>query len=647
MRYYEVFVADGHYHGNTPLTYSSEETLKTRSVVTVQLRARMVTGFVLREVKRPDFTAKPIKTLLSSQPLPPHCLELAKWLEDYYLCTAGEAMRQFAPSRPTIRRSGREATEAETGPLQLEMDKPLTADQKKALTFIRKNTSVTTLLHGDTGTGKTRVYLELAHETLKAGKSVILLTPEIALTTQLAAAVEQQLPNPVYVLHSQLTAAQRKHIWLAILEAKQPVVIIGPRSALFSPVKDLGLIVLDEAHEPAYKQEKAPRYHAARVASQLGALAGAKVVLGTATPLVSDYYLAQKRGAIARMTHMAVSDVGGKVETEIVDLKERHNFSRNPYLSNQLIDAITTTLSAKKQIMLYLNRRGTAHLILCRKCGWQLLCPNCDIPLVYHGDHHQVRCHSCGYSAVPPLECPVCASPDIIYRSMGTKALLDNAAKLFPQFRLARFDSDNLAGERVHETYAKLRAGEIDILVGTQLLAKGFDLPKLGLVGVIAADTSMGLPDYSSEERTFQLLYQVMGRVGRGHGKGRVVLQTYEPDSPVVRSAISHDWQKFYKYLIRERQDFRWPPFAYLLQLTCRRATAEGAQKAANNLKAKLINLGLPVEIIGPTPAFYARRGKYYYYQLVAKSKNREHLVQLARNVPHDWTINLDPSDLL
>jgi primosomal protein N' (replication factor Y) len=607
----------------------------------------MVTGFVLGEVKKPGFATKSIKTLLSEQPLPKHCLELAGWLEEYYVCTPSEAMRQFAPSKPTIRKISVDEVAAVAEPQQLEMDKPLTADQKKALSFIRKNPNTTSLLHGNTGTGKTRVYLELAQETLKAGKSVILLTPEIALTSQLAAAVEQQLPSPTYVLHSQLTASQRKKIWLAILESSEPTVIIGPRSALFSPVKDLGLIVIDEAHEPAYKQESSPRYHAVRVASQLGNLTGAEVLLGTATPLVTDYYLAKQHGSITRMTQMAISDITSVVKTEIVDLKDHASFSRNPFLSNQLIDAITTTLSSNKQVMLYLNRRGTARLILCKICGWQLLCPNCDIPLVYHGDHHEVRCHTCGYNAVPPVACANCGNPDIIYRSMGTKALLENAAKLFPQFRIARFDSDNLVGERVHETYSKLKTGEIDILVGTQLLAKGFDLPKLGLVGVISADGSMGLPDYSSEERTFQLLYQVIGRVGRGHGKGRVVVQTYEPDSAVLRAAINRDYISFYEYLIKERQAFRFPPFAYLLQLTCRRASAASAQKAAENLKVKLSALGLPVEIIGPTPAFYARRGDSYSYQLVAKSKSRDHLVTLARAAPADWTTNLDPADLL
>lgn len=647
MRYYEVFIADSRYHGDKPLVYSWEGVLQPRAVVTVQLRARMVTGFVLREVKKPSFTAKPIRTLLSPQPLPEHCLKLATWLENYYACTPSEALRQFAPSKPTIRRAGDETELAETGPLQLELDKPLTTDQKKAIGFINNSRFTTTLLHGDTGTGKTRVYLELAQAALAAGKSVILLTPEIALTSQLAAAVEQLLPSPAYVLHSQLTAAARKKIWLATLEAKEPIVIIGPRSVLFSPVHNLGLVVVDEAHEPAYKQEQSPRYHAVRVASQLGVLTGAKVVLGTATPNITDYYLAKERGALTRMTQPALGTKNTVAVSEVIDLKDRSNFTKNPYLSNQLIDAINTTLSAGKQIMIYLNRRGSARIILCDNCGWQALCPNCDVPLVYHGDEHIIRCHICGYHAVPPAACPQCGNVDIVYRSIGTKALIEAVTKLFPQYRVQRFDSDNLAGERVHELYAKVHSGEVDILVGTQQLAKGFDLPKLGLVGIITAETSMGMPDYTSEERTFQLLYQVMGRVGRGHGKSRVIVQSYEPDNVVLRSAIDRDWTKFYQHTLAERQAFRFPPFSYLLRLTCRRTTIEGSEKAANKLQLELSAKGLLVEIIGPTPAFYARRGKYYYWQLVIKSKNRDHLVQLAKEVPQDWTIDLDPANLL
>ena len=249
------------------------------------------------------------------------------------------------------------------------------------------------------------------------------------------------------------------------------------------------------------------------------------------------------------------------------------------------------------------------------------------------------------------MECPKCHNPDIIYRSIGTKALIDNIAKLFPQYRLARFDSDNVTGEHVNELYARLRVGEIDILVGTQLLAKGFDLPKLNLVGIVSAETSLALPDYTSEERAFQLLYQVIGRVGRGHGRGHVIIQSLDPGNIVVKSATNRDWQMFYKHALAERQAYRFPPFSYLMRLTCKRATQNGAQTAAENLKKKLATKStsrrIPVEIIGPSPSFYARRGRHFYYQLVGKSKDRDHLLALAREVPADWIIDLDPINLL
>jgi len=247
----------------------------------------------------------------------------------------------------------------------------------------------------------------------------------------------------------------------------------------------------------------------------------------------------------------------------------------------------------------------------------------------------------------PPVACLKCNNPDIIYKSIGTKALADQVERLFPDRVVKRFDSDNVVGEQLNEVYGELLNGKVDILVGTQLLAKGLDLPRLGLVGVVSAESSLTLPDYTAEERTFQLLYQIIGRVGRGHSQGEVVVQTYEPDSIVIRSAVARDFDSFYKHALVERQTFRFPPFSYLMKLVCRRATLNGAQTASQRLKNDLASQGLPVEIIGPTPAFYARRGKYFYYQLVAKSKDRDHLLQLAKIVPADWQIDLDPADLL
>lgn len=643
-------MADNKYRGGAALTYSSKEALPVMSAVTVPLRNRAVTGFVLAAVDKPNFTAKPIKSRLSNTPLPYHCLELARWTADYYASSLGESLRLFAPSTPAIRQI-KQPPEFGSLQVQLEIKTPLTAEQKQAIKQIKANPSTTVLLHGETGSGKTRVYLELARETLAAGKSVVILTPEISLTTQLAASAKSYLDKQPLVLHSQLSAAKRKQIWLKVLESSEPQVIVGPRSALFTPLKSVGLVVVDEAHEPAYKQEQSPRYNALRVASQLGVITGAKVVLGTATPLVSDYYLAQKRSAIVRMSQQALGDSLGGIGTKIIDLKDRGNFGASHYLSKTLIEDINTALSAKKQALLYLNRRGSARVILCTVCGWQYLCPNCDVSLVYHADSHLARCHICGYAHTPPMACLNCNNPDIIYKSIGTKALADQVERLFPDRVVSRFDSDNVAGEQLNEVYEKLQAGKVDILVGTQLLAKGLDLPRLGLVGIVSAESSLTLPDYTAEERTFQLLYQVMGRVGRGHSRGEVVVQTYEPASIVIRSAVARDYGSFYKHALAERQAFRFPPFSYLMKLVCRRATIKGAETASERLKKVLqgqtLKDGLVVEVIGPTPSFYARRGKYYYYQLVVKSKDREHLVQLAKLVPADWQIDLDPADLL
>jgi primosomal protein N' (replication factor Y) (superfamily II helicase) len=646
MYYYEVFVADNQYRSSKALTYSYDELLDKMSIVTVPLKSRMVTGFVLQEVVKPSFSSKPIRSVLSKTPLPSHCFKLANWISEYYACSLGESMRQFAPSKPSIKRSDYADTGNLPQPSQLELEAALTKEQNEAVKTISSSTNTTMLLHGRTGTGKTRVYLELAHKALEEGKSVLLLTPEISLTPQLTNAAQKSLGSKVLVLHSQLTQAQRKKIWLQILESQEPLVIVGPRSALFSPVRSLGLIVLDESHEPAYKQDQSPHYHAARVASQIGILTGAKVVLGSATPSLTDYYLAEKHGAIVQMHERAISG-DDKLKTQIIDLKDRSNFTLSRYFSTQLLDSIKQNLAAKKQVMIYLNRRGSARLILCNKCGWQFLCPNCDIPLVYHGDDHTVRCHVCGHLDAPPTICVVCQNPDIIYKSIGTKALIEEVSRLFPGRRIQRFDSDNVTGERLHELYDKLHKGEIDILVGTQLLAKGLDLPRLGMVGIISADTSLSLPDYSSEERAFQLLYQVIGRVGRGHNKGEVILQSYEPGSIVVRAAIERNWGDFYEYAMAERKNFHFPPDIFLMQLVCRRATLKGVEQASKKIKAVLEEQKLPIEIIGPTPKFYSRRGKYYYWQIVIKSKQRTHLNRLAKVVPQDWTINIDPISLL
>ncbi len=646
MNYYEVWVSGATFHDNAPLTYESEEALKPGVVVTVPLQKRDVLGIVHKEAPKPAFATKPLKKVATVEPLPEVSLRLFAWLREYYPAPLGSLISLFLPAGL--------AQTSRLGPIKPLPKKPgvtmppLTKEQLAAMTVIKASANQTVLLHGDTGTGKTRVYLELAAEQLKAGKSVIALTPEIGLTPQLAEAFSSAFPGQVAVLHSTLTPAARRDQWLRVLTSKEPLVVIGPRSALFSPVKNLGLIIIDEAHDSAYKQEQAPYYQTTRVAAKLAALHQVMLLMGTATPLISDYYALQSKGLpIVRMQEQAVRTKYPKPEVEIVDLKERSAFSRSSWLSNQLLDGIGTALANKGQSLVFLNRRGTARLVLCQNCGWMAACPRCDLPLTYHGDRHDLRCHTCGYKDSAPSVCPDCSSADIVYKSVGTKTLQAELERLFKGARVMRFDSDTHKDDSLETVFQEVYDGKVDILVGTQMLAKGLDLPSLEMLGVVVADTSLSFPDYTAEERTFQMLTQIFGRVGRGHRRARVVVQTYAPDSPIITAALKRDYESFYQSHIKERQAYHFPPFRYLLKLSCARATSPSAAKAANELFGKLARAGLPIEITGPSPSFVEKNNDKYRWQLVIRAKERGALLQVIKLLPANWTYDLDPSNLL
>ncbi len=504
------------------------------------------------------------------------------------------------------------------------------------------------ILHGETGSGKTRVYLALAEKALHSGRSAFILSPEIGLTSQLAQNFQSRFGERVIVIHSKLTESERQRAWLYILNTKEPLVIIGARSALFSPARRIGLIVIDEAHDNSYKQDQAPHYHATRVAAKLGQLHKAPVILGTATPLVGDYFLAEQKSLpILRMQKLARGTVEYRNEVSVVDLKDRHQFSQKPFLSKILIEKIQQTLNKKEQTLLFLNRRGTARVVFCDRCSWQADCPHCDIPLVYHGDDHVMRCHTCSFRQSTPSSCPECGNPSIIFKSIGTKAIAEEIASLFPEASIRRFDTDNKRGERIERQYEAIKNGEVDIIVGTQTIAKGLDLPKLGLVGVIVADTSLYLPDYNSEERTYQLLAQVIGRVGRGHRHSQAVIQTYDPQSPLVKSVIARDWYGFYQKELQAREAFLFPPYCYILKLTCRRATAAAARQVAEKLATELEQTQQKIVVEGPAPSFHEKVANKYQWQLILKAKNRSELLAVIAKLPSGWNFDIDPTNLL
>lgn len=640
MHYYEVWVRSNRYHGNEALTYQSLQSFAIGQLVHVPLQQQTVTGFIVKRVPKPTFTTKPITRVIDLPPLPKELLLLGDWLRSYYPAPLGIVGQQLVPAITKLTTltppSGLPKPNTNTLPA-------LTTQQQAAYEHITQPD--TYIMHGTTGSGKTRLYIELATRTILEGRSAIVLTPEISLTSQLTERFKAVFGERVVLLHSQLTTVERRDAWQRIALSGEPLVVIGPRSALFSPLQSIGLIILDESHEPAYKQEQAPHYHAAKVAAKLRELHNAILVLGSATPNISDYFVAtERRKPILTMNSLAI-DSEQPVEMNIIDLKDRDQFPRSNYLSQPLIEAIHRAIGRGEQALLYLNRRGTARVVLCESCGWQALCPHCDVPLTYHGDVHELRCHVCNFHQSPPTACPDCKKPAIVYKTIGTKAVVTEVQKLFPQARIQRFDTDNTKAERFEQHYKAITNGEIDILIGTQLLAKGLDLPRLSVLGVLMADTSLQLPDFTASERTYQLLNQVVGRIGRGHRAGQAFIQTYQPQNPVVLNAVHNEWEAFYERELSERRTYKFPPYYHLLKVTVRRASARAAAKAADSFASSLSVTDILIE--GPAPSIHEKIGGKYQYQLVIKATKRSKLLEVIQQLPANWSYDIDPIDLL
>lgn len=627
-------------------TYESEQPLKIGTLVSLSIGKQTAIGVVVKEVSKPAYTTKPVGTVIEDLPLPEPLVGLSVWLAEYYRTPLATVLQTVLPRGLNTKRRAQERLE-KTG-LRDRTQIVLNTEQNKAATSIMAQQSGTVLLQGVTGSGKTEVYKELARQTIASGRSVIVLVPEISLTSQIIDEFTYDFPDLI-VTHSHMTEAQRHLAWKQALEATKPVLVIGPRSALFMPVPHVGAIIVDEAHEPSYKQEQAPRYSALRAASVLGKLSGARVVFGSATPLIADRYLAeQSNSLILRLDKPARGNAKAST-VELIDMTKRNNFSKHRFFSNKLLEAIEQNSVTGRQTLIFHNRRGSASTTLCENCGWSAQCPRCYVPLVLHADTYSMSCHICDAKQKVPTSCPVCSSADIIHKGIGTKLIESELKRLFPKAVVARFDGDNANADTVNERYKELYSGEITIAIGTQVVAKGLDLPKLHTVGVIQADSGLALPDYTAAERAFQLLAQVVGRVGRDERETQTIVQSYQPTHPVVQFGLQQDYEGFYRYALAERQKAGFPPFRFLLQLTDVYKSEAAAIKAAKQLSATLkSSLPKGIEILGPTPAFYERQHDTYRWQLVLKSTQREALADVLKHVPAThWQYDLDPSSLL
>ena len=657
MLYAEVAVEAGRGLDRDTYTYRvpAEIEVVPGHRVWVPFGRRSSVGYVVAlTTDEPGIEVKDIERADAEPLLLPHQIELARSVAEHYWAPLVECLRAMLPPRvrggrssgagPSARQTRHSrllSDAAPAGPAQ--PGPPLTEDQNRALETIRTNRAV--LLRGVPASGKTEVYLAAAAEALRQGLRVLVLVPEIALTPQLVDRFCTRLGVPLAVLHSGLTDLERAQQWWRARRG-QVDLVIGSRSAVFAPLPRLGLICVDEEGSSAFKQDRTPRYEAGWVARRLAAATGARLVLGSATPSVALY--SDARSGALRLAELPRRVRGQAADVELVDMREEaHRGNRMP-LSRRLLETVDAALGNEEQVILFLNRRGAATFVLCRECGRSVQCLGCSVSMVQHLELDALSCHYCGYSRPLPPYCPYCGSINIRGLGLGTQRLEGMVRKLWPQARVLRLDRDTARGPdayfEIFEAFASRRA---DVLVGTQLVTRGFDLEAVTAVGVLDADLPLHFPDYRSAEAAFALVTQVAGRAGRRDRPAKVIVQTSNPDHYSLRYAQTGDYQAFYLNELSARQAFSFPPYADLAVLTYSHRDAEHsaamAREAAESLAAALLRERVEgVMLQGPCPAFIHRLRGEYRWQLTLRGERLERVRRLAPR-GRGWSYDIDP----
>lgn len=514
------------------------------------------------------------------------------------------------------------------------------------------------LLHGITGSGKTEIYLHAIEHALSLEKEAIMLVPEIALTPQMVLRFKMRFGEQVAVMHSGLSVGEKYDEWRKVIR-REVKVVVGARSAVFAPFENIGLIILDEEHESSYKQEDSPRYHAREVTKWRAEFAHCPVILGSATPSIESYARA-KKGVYHLVELPGRANAKPLPPVELIDMREQLKGGNRSMFSIELADAIRDRLKKKEQIVLFLNKRGFSSFVLCRDCGSTVQCPNCDISLTYHRMGEALRCHYCGYEEQVPNQCPQCESEHIRFFGTGTQKVEEELTRLFPEARTLRMDVDTTRTKGAHERILHhFGQKEAEILLGTQMIAKGLDFPDVTLVGVLNADTSLHLADFRAAEKTFQLITQVSGRAGRHEKEGKVIVQTYDPEHYALEYAKTHDYLAFYTKEMQVRKVYEYPPFYYLTHIQISHpdvlVTADYAEKVASWLRGELSS---EAAVIGPTASAISRIQERYRYQCIVKYKKEPNLIpalhQLLKLARSEWEkqgvrigIDLHPSTLV
>ncbi|MBR4464445.1 MAG: primosomal protein N' [Treponema sp.] len=619
---------------------------------------RRTTGFIIAESN--EFPAdcgveeekiRPILRLLDKEAIfTPELVSLARWVSSFYLCSIGEALSAMLPG-------GKRETDA--GSFSFTEEAPdttprsLSEEQSAAVEGILSSTgSRLHYLYGPTGSGKTEVFLQAAERLLSEGKGVIYLVPEIGLTRQVIEAVVARFGQTAAVLHSGLTPSQRLGEWKRILH-REARVVIGARSAVFAPVPDLGMIIIDEEHDGSYKSGSTPRYHARQVAMYRSAKCGIPLVMGSATPSAEAWH-AMKNNTIIRHTLTRRLAGGAMPRIRAINLSL---LKMDGCISDELSQAIKECIAAKRQAILFLNRRGFTHFFRCNSCGFEMKCKNCSVSLTYHKNEKRLRCHYCGWQTVPPQECPQCGSLDVGYSGFGTEYIEQEVRGKFPNARVVRVDTDNITKKgELQEKLDAFRKGEYDIMLGTQMVAKGLNFPNLQLVGVILADTGLHLPDFRAAERTFSLITQVAGRAGRFFPDGLVLVQTYAPDRKPIVCAVNGNIEEFYESELNEREMLDFPPYSRLVRLVFRAPTEaqaeESAAGAVNILRSSLQKIihsdsaraksAEETEILGPAECPIVKIALNWRYQVLLRGNNMGIMQKVAADLLYNYRHSSD-----
>ncbi len=592
------------------------------------LRKEAPTGFQLREILGIAEKKVGVEERL---------LTLAVWMHEHYGCMLNQALKTVLPVKEAVKARPRKTGVTGRGEAKnAALSRKLTAEQQAVLSELRRaeaeKAGGSYLLFGVTGSGKTEVYMRCIEEQRRLGKQAILLLPEINLTFQTVRYLEERFGEEVAIIHSKLSKGERYRQFHRAARG-EATVMVGPRSALFAPFPNLGLIIIDEEHDGAYRNDAVPRYDAREVAAKRAELAGAQLIFGSATPSVESWQRAtQGEYRLLRLTKRAVSGAV-PAEATVVDLRDELREGNRSVFSKALSEKILSRLSRGEQVMLFMNRRGYARFLSCRSCGEALRCPHCDVTLTLHEDG-SLRCHYCGYRTVKPERCPSCGSPYLAGFGMGTQQLVEQTGRMFPAARILRLDADAVRGKDGGQSILeKFRAGKADILIGTQMIVKGHDFPNVTLVGVMAADTELYANRYTSAERCFQLLTQAAGRAGRANKRGEFVIQTYRPEHYAIQSAAAQDYERFAAAELAYRRAAGYPPVLHMLtiQLAAKDETAltRAAALFADCLKIATAFAAEAPQCIGPVNAGVYRVQDYFRKMIYMKHACYDILIQI------------------